>query len=65
MLLKDAIEEVTDKDLGFYPTFFLIPQKGEEWDPILNLKGLSRFIHPETFRMLTPQWVLPFLKKED
>ena len=41
MLLRGAIEEITGDDPGFYSPFFLVPKKGGEWHPVLNLKGLS------------------------
>ena len=65
MPVKDAKEEVLVESQGFYSTLFFVPKKGGDWRPILSLKGLNRFIHPETFKMLTPQRVLQLLKKED
>ena len=65
MLLKNSIEEVVDNSPGFYSTFFLVPKKEGDWHPILNLEGLNTFIHARTFRMLTPQKVLLFLKQGD
>jgi hypothetical protein len=38
LLKKQALEPVpVDQDDCFYSTFFLVPKKGKDWRPILNL----------------------------
>ena len=65
MLIKNAIEEVDPLTPGFYSTFFLIAKKDGGQRPIINLKGLNKFIQVKTFRMQTPQSVLSLLRQGD
>ena len=55
MLAKKAIHQVDPRTPGFYSTFFLVPKKDGGQRPVLNLKGLNRFVNVRIFRMKTPQ----------
>jgi hypothetical protein len=63
LLQKKAIEQVDPASPGFYSTFFLVPKKDGGQRPVLNLKGLNRFVQNKTFKMVTLQIVLTHLQK--
>ena len=64
MKKKNAIEQVDPKTtLGFYSTFFLVPKKDGGRRPVLNLKGLNKFIQITTFKMQTPQLIISHLQQ--
>jgi ribonuclease HI len=65
MLVKHAIEEVDPQTLGFYSTFFLVPKKDGGQRPVLNLKGLNKFVQVRSFKMQTLQLVLQQLHQGD
>jgi hypothetical protein len=65
MLAKDAIEQVHPKTPGFYSTFFLVPKKDGGQRPVLNLKGLNKFVQYKSFKMQTLQLVLAQLHQGD
>ena len=52
MVDKGAIQEVkgTMTD-GFFSRLFLVPKKGGQMRPVLNLKPLNRFIYHRHFKM--------------
>ncbi|XP_030293378.1 uncharacterized protein LOC115593839 [Sparus aurata] len=54
LLDKDAIEPVVGHTRlnGFYSVYFLIPKKDGGFRPILDLRGLNRFLKVLPFRML-------------
>ena len=60
---KDATETVpfTERNLGFYNTFFLVPKKNGKARPVINL-GLNRYLKKEHFKMDTLTKVLNLLK---
>ena len=50
MLAKGAIQLVKDKDNpGFYSRLFLVPKKGGQYRPVINLKPLNRWIRYNHF----------------
>ena len=55
LLLKRAVVAIDPlrEPPGFFSTMFLVRKKSGGWRPILNLKGLNKFILPEKFRMET------------
>jgi ribonuclease HI len=65
MLQKNAVELVDPATPGFYSTFFLVPKKDGGQRPVLNLKGLNKFVQIKTFKMQTLQLVLPQLHQGD
>jgi ribonuclease HI len=65
MLLKHAIQEVDPQTPGFYSTFFLVPKKDGGQRPVLNLKGLNKYVPNKTFKMQTLQVVQQQLQKGD
>ncbi|XP_072219103.1 uncharacterized protein [Leuresthes tenuis] len=54
LLDKDAIEPIKwhTRLNGFYSVYFLIPKKDGGFRPILDLRGLNRFLKVRPFRML-------------
>ena len=52
LLLKQAIL-ITEHPLerNFYSNIFLVPQKDRGQRPVINLKALYSFVHPEHFKM--------------
>ena len=48
LLAKNAIREVgqTNQQAGFCSRYFLIPKKDGRLRPILDLRGLNRFLRP-------------------
>ena len=51
LLAKGAVRE-GDWWAGFYSRYFLIPKKDGRLRPILDLRGLNRFLRPLKFKML-------------
>ena len=37
--------------MGFHSNIFLVPKKSGELRPVINLKALNQFVHPEYFKM--------------
>nr|XP_025040076.1 uncharacterized protein LOC112545658 [Pelodiscus sinensis] len=62
-----AIERVPDefRGKGFYSRYFLVPKKSGGWRPILDLRGLNRFIRKQRFKMTTLAKIMPALNKGD
>ncbi|XP_074506781.1 uncharacterized protein LOC141776850 [Sebastes fasciatus] len=54
LIEKDAIEPVEwhTRLSGFYSVYFLIPKKDGGFRPILDLRGLNKFLKVRPFRML-------------
>ena len=51
-----AVKRGNRKDKGstrFFSKMFLVPKKGGEWRPIINLKTLNRYIRAPRFKMTT------------
>jgi hypothetical protein len=64
MLEKGAIEEVVPITPGFWSTFFLVPKKDtDQMRPVINLRGLNKFVKTPTFKMHTPQSILRMIHK--
>ncbi len=55
LLAKRAIREVMQDNhqAGFYSRYFLIPKKDGRLGPILDLRGLNKFLRPLRCKMLT------------
>ena len=51
LLEKGAIEPVNDSSIGFISGLFVIPKRSGGFRPIVNLKGLNKFIKTEHFKM--------------
>ena len=52
LLLKQAILiTVHPSKRDFYSNIFLVPKKDEGQRPVINLKALNSFVHPEYFKM--------------
>ena len=60
LLAKGAIEEVDPRRHpgGFYSTYFLVTKKTGGFRPILDLRGLNKFLKVISFHMLTTKDVL-------
>ena len=43
---------------GFYSTLFLVPKVDSSLHPVLNLKGLNKFVVLDSFRMVTLQSII-------
>jgi ribonuclease HI len=64
MLQKRAIEQVTNQEPGFCSTFFLVPKKdSDEMRPVINLKGLNKFVKCPTFKMHSPSSIVRMIRK--
>ena len=65
LLSKGAIKEISleQRGLGFYSTYFLVKKKGGGVRPILNLKGLNKFLTVFKFRMLTTASLLRTIRQ--
>lgn len=53
MLTKGAIEklQLQEAQRGFYSNIFLVPKKGGEMRPVINLKALNQFVEVQHFKM--------------
>lgn len=60
LLAKGAIEPVDPQEhpRGFYSTYFLVEKKTGGFRPVLDLRGLNKFLKVIPFRMLTTTDVL-------
>ncbi|XP_067659472.1 uncharacterized protein [Haliotis asinina] len=67
LLDKAAIEMVPkgQQEDGFYSTYFLVTKKDGGFRPILNLKGLNKFIEVPSFRMETLRSVISSVETGD
>ena len=67
LLKKDAIEIVPEinRQAGFYSTFFLVPKKTGDMNPVINLRPLNRYIRKQHFKMETLTSVLNLVKTGD
>lgn len=55
LVVKDAIEMVPSSDRkGVYSGMFLRKKSSGEWRPIFNLKFLNRFVHLQSFSLISP-----------
>ena len=65
MLEKDALEVVTDPDLGFYSRLFLVEKATGGWRPVIDLSPLNVFVQQTPFKMETVASVLASIKAGD
>jgi hypothetical protein len=64
MLQKGAIEKVMSPGPGFCSTFFLVPKKDtDQMRPVINLKGLNKFVKCPTFKMHSPSSIIRMIHK--
>jgi hypothetical protein len=64
MLQKGAIEQVEVPSPGFCSTFFLVPKKDtDKMRPVINLKGLNKFVKCPTFKMHSAQSIIRMIQK--
>ena len=65
MLQKGAIEQVSAHAVCFVSALFLVPKKGGQWRPVVNLRPLNRFIQYEHFKMEGIHLVRDLLQEGD
>ncbi|KAK9523797.1 hypothetical protein VZT92_017689 [Zoarces viviparus] len=67
LLVKGAIERVDplSQPGGFYSTYFLVKKRGGGLRPILDLRGLNKFLKVLPFHMLTTADVLRAVSRGD
>jgi len=66
LLAKGAIQQAKDKEIPrFYLRLFLVPKKGGQFRPVINLKPLNRWIQYHHFKMEGIHVVRDLLIKED
>ena len=54
LLEKRAVERVVQpRSPGFYSRLFLVPKKGDQWRPIIDLSTLNGFLDIQSFKMET------------
>ncbi|XP_066971788.1 uncharacterized protein [Macrobrachium rosenbergii] len=64
-LLKEVIEPVLDKSLGFYNRLFLVPKASGGWRPVLDVSSLDEFVRLTPFMMESPNSVVASFQKGD
>ena len=64
LLRKAAIETVpfNKRNLGFYSTFYLVPEKNGKMRLVINLRPLNKYLKKEHFKMDTLTAVLNLVK---
>lgn len=66
LLDKGAIQQVTESSAeGFYSRIFLVPKKGGQYRPVINLRPLNSWIHYRHFKMEGIHVVRDLLLKGD
>ncbi|KAI2656086.1 Transposon Ty3-G Gag-Pol polyprotein [Labeo rohita] len=67
LLDKGAIEHVPlpDRDSGYYSRYFLVPKKDGGLRPILDLRGLNRYLRTYKFKMLTIKMIVSQIQSRD
>ena len=58
MLSKDAIEEVSGQNPGFYNRLFLVKKASGSWRPVLDVSRLNKYVTKPSFpwRPFSPFW---------
>ncbi|CAK1578823.1 unnamed protein product [Parnassius mnemosyne] len=64
-LIKQKVIENSSIQTGFLSTMFPVPKHNGKVRPIINLKGLNRYLTPKKFRLLNHFKVPHFLQKGD
>ena len=67
LLAKNAIRLIDPASSapGFYNHMFLVPKKTGGWRPILNLRGLNKFLKVESFVMETNRAIMAAVQPND
>ena len=67
MLSKGAVELVPahQRECGYYSRYFLVPKKGGDFRPILNLKPFNKYVEKVQFKMLRTPTLLSMVKQAD
>ena len=67
MLAKGAIEFApkTKNPQQFISTMFLVPKKGGQFRPVINLKALNQFVRPQHFKMESIQMLKDLFRPGD
>ena len=65
MLDKQAIEEITTFDPGFYNRLFLVKKASGTWRPVLDVSKLNKFVVKTKFSMESNQSVLNSIQRGD
>ncbi|KAJ8708471.1 hypothetical protein PYW07_010596 [Mythimna separata] len=64
-LIQQKVLEISTVQAGFLSTMFPVPKPNNKVRPIINLKGLNKFLTPKKFRLLNHFRVPHFLQKGD
>uniref|UniRef100_A0A2A4K1K2 Reverse transcriptase domain-containing protein n=1 Tax=Heliothis virescens TaxID=7102 RepID=A0A2A4K1K2_HELVI len=64
-LIQQKVLEISTVQTGFLSTMFPVPKPDNKVRPIINLKGLNKFLTPKKFRLLNHFKVPHFLQKKD
>ena len=65
MVMKEALEIVTDPDPGFYSRLFLVEKASGGWRPVIDLSPLNEFVRQTPFKMETAAPVLLSVREGD
>ena len=65
MILKGAVELVPSRPDQFLSNLFIVPKKNGSFRPVINLKGLNKFVRYEHFKQETFNYVLELLQPYD
>lgn len=65
LVLKNAVRETTPTSDSFYSNVFLVPKKGGELRPVINLKNLNSFLPYEHFKMEGIQLLRDLMEEGD
>lgn len=55
----------SQRSLGIYSVFFIVPKKKLSWRAVLNLKFLNRFVRYRKFKMETLKTIMKALNPKD
>ena len=65
MLVKNAIEEVSGQEPGYYNRLFLVQKASGAWRPVLDVSKLNKYVTKTKFSMETIQSVLSSIQQGD